>query len=548
MPFKTAVQARWNAVRSWRPDREKRWHYVFMLFSWACFIFACWRTCQVVYGRMYYLLDSDMSSELVLSHLLRQEHKIVTQDWFYSTELRVFNIHWAFTPLFFLFDNWLKVRQIGTFIVLALMVLSCLYFCWQAGIRQLFPLIAAVMMTPVSDAYFRILLLTISYPPYITATFFTMGLLFRYMKTPCRRTRVIQLMIITAFAVLLGTNGLRQLLILYLPLFLGALLLAVLRSPARQGDTLPELDLATGRMLFGSTAALLGAGIGWQINAKVLRHIYHYTSQEGVQFKAFEGTRLERLLTGWLESFGYQDSGYITSTNLFYNVFCFLALLVLICAFVSLVRRPQDYTLPEKLIYVMALIAFVIYHGLYLFTDMVYYTRYNIPIVVLMMPVAMDYLYRLPRCRFWRGACIGMMAALLLWCGNDYYTKLWPRNMTSNHEEAVAALRVAGYTEGYATFWNGNIMVELSNGAFDIRVWNPGEELQDPDNVYQWLQETDHVDTHPEGPVFVFLERHELQDILGEHTLDKGTVEFENENYIAYGYPSYDEMRADFFD
>ena len=56
---------------------------------------------------------------------------------------------------------------------------------------------------------------------------------------------------------------------------------------------------------------------------------------------------------------------------------------------------------------------------------------------------------------------------------------------------------------------------ELSNGAFDIRVWNPGEKLQDPDNVYQWLQETDHVDTHPEGPVFVFLERHELQDILG---------------------------------
>ena len=78
MPFKTAVQARWNAVRSWRPDREKRWHYVFILFSWACFIFACWRTWQVVYGRMYYLLDSDMSSELVLSHLLRQEHKIVT--------------------------------------------------------------------------------------------------------------------------------------------------------------------------------------------------------------------------------------------------------------------------------------------------------------------------------------------------------------------------------------------------------------------------------------------------------------------------------------
>ena len=528
MPFKTAVQARWNAVRSWRPDREKRWHYVFMLFSWACFIFACWRTWQVVYGRMYYLLDSDMSSELVLSHLLRQEHKIVTQDWFYSTELRVFNIHWAFTPLFFLFDNWLKVRQIGTFIVLALMVLSCLYFCWQAGIRQLFPLIAAVMMTPVSDAYFRILLLTISYPPYITATFFTMGLLFRYMKTPCRRTRVIQLMIITAFAVLLGTNGLRQLLILYLPLFLGALLLAVLRSPARQGDTLPELDLATGRMLFGSTAALLGAGIGWQINAKVL------------QFKAFEGTRLERLLTGWLESFGYQDSGYITSTNLFYNAFCFLALLVLICAFVSLVRRPQDYTLPEKLIYVMALIAFVIYHGLYLFTDMVYYTRYNIPIVVLMMPVAVDYLYRLPRCRFWRGACIGMMAALLLWCGNDYYTKLWPRNMTANHEEAVAALRVAGYTEGYATFWNGGCMTEITSGKLDIWYTNLRDDYNEG-----WLQPDYHLTRDPEKP-FILIDT-ETDGPVDEVPLVQhgGCTEVYNDGrYVVYAYDSAEAMHA----
>ena len=40
-------------------------------------------------------------------------------------------------------------------------------------------------------------------------------------------------------------------------------------------------------------------------------------------------------------------------------------------------------------------------------------------------------------------------------------------------------------------------------------------------NVYQWLQETDHMDTHPEGPVFVFLERHELQDILGEKQIRK---------------------------
>ena len=67
------------------------------------------------------------------------------------------------------------------------------------------------------------------------------------------------------------------------------------------------------------------------------------------------------------------------------------------------------------------------YEGLYLFTDMVYYTRYNIPVVVLLMPVGVDYLYRLPRCRLLRGILLGGMAALLLWCGNDYYTQLCRR-------------------------------------------------------------------------------------------------------------------------
>ena len=44
MPFMNTVRARWNAARNWRPEKEKRWHYAFLIFSWACFVFACWRT------------------------------------------------------------------------------------------------------------------------------------------------------------------------------------------------------------------------------------------------------------------------------------------------------------------------------------------------------------------------------------------------------------------------------------------------------------------------------------------------------------------------
>ena len=60
----------------------------------------------------------------------------------------------------------------------------------------------------------------------------------------------------------------------------------------------------------------------------------------------------------------------------------------------------------------MALI--VIYHGLYLFTRRGLLHTVQCPLWFTVMPVAVDWLCHLPRCRFWRGVCIGMMAALLL--------------------------------------------------------------------------------------------------------------------------------------
>ncbi len=527
-------------------ERQNRWHTLWLVFSWACLLFACLRTWQVIQGRMYYLLDSDMSSDLVLSHLLRQEHTLLSTNWYYSTELRVFHNHLVFAPLFFLSDNWLQVRTIGTAIILLGMLAACWYFCRQAGIGHLFPAIGTLLMMPMSEVYFRITLLTVSYPPHLFASFLSLGLLLHYIRTDKRRTRVILLTVQILFSFVIGMNGLRQVLTFYLPLLLTALFLSFVCSRPRADVTLPGLAIPERRLLTGSLAAFAATMAGWLVNIRIFRYLYHYTSQEGVHFAAFDGARLERLFFGWLESFGFQTGEYVTSPQMLYNAFCFLSLAVLLCAYISLARHPERYTLPERIFYLLAFFAFLAYEGLYLFTDMVYYTRYNIPILALLMPVGVDYLYRLPRCRLWRGALLGGLAALLLWCGNDYYTNLWPQNMTAGQEAAVTALRVAGYTEGYASFWNANVMVEISNGAFDIRTWKPGEDVTDPDALYAWLQEADHLSTVPEGPVFLFFNKRQGEYNTASQLLDQGTVEYEDETYIAIGYPSYEAMKADF--
>ena len=548
MGFSLVIKENVKHALSWRPKREHFWRYAFMIFCWVCLLFSCQKAWHEIHGRLYYLLDSDMASEIMLAYKLRIEHKLITSTWFYSTELRVFNTQLVFTPLLFLCENWRTVREMGTAIILLSMLASCLYFCYQAGITTLFPAIATMLITPMSDPYFKILLLGAYYPPHVIGSFLCLGMIFHYIKAPKRRTRIALLLVLTLFSLVLGMGGLRQILILYIPLLLTVIFMSLIRSSSKCSTVLPQLDCGGKRLLLSGVLSCAGAVAGWQVNAQVLRHIFHYTSQEGVKFQGYSNEQLAKIISGWMESFGYRGGDYITSKVLFYNAFCFLALLIVLAAYISLIRRPSCYTFAEKVIFLVAGFGFITYNGLYLFTDMVYYTRYNIPTVILLMPVAAIYLYRLPLCRILRGTMFALMTGLMLWCACDYYEELWPVNLTSNYEQAVAAIQAAGYQEGYATFWNANVMTELTNGALDIRVWNPTDVLDDPDHLYQWLQSTDHFETQPDGPVFIFVQKEELNTILSNFTLTEGSTLFENDNYIAYGYSSYDAMRTDFYD
>lgn len=548
MPTPTALHLPKVTLRRPILERGRRWHTLWLVATGLCLLLACLRLWQVLDGRMYYLLDSDMSSEMVLAAQLRREHALVSPNWFYSTELHAFHIQWVLTPLFLLFDNWLVVRKIGTALWLLAMLASLFYLCYEAGIPHLFAAIGTLLVCPLSDVYFRILLLTISYPPYIMITFVGLGLALRYAKTRSKRGSAVVLAAMAVLGVLAGANGMRQLLIFYLPLLLTALCLALVRSNHTAGATLPALPRWEGRFLAAAAVSTAAAVGGYLLNSRVLRYIYHFAGQEGVHFTDFTLERLEYLLQGWLETFGYRPGVYITSADMLHNAFCFLGIAVYVLALLSLLRRPGHYTKAEQVLYLISFFALLAYTALYLFTDMVYYTRYNIPIAILMMPVAVDYLYRLPLCRVYRAGIFAVLSLLLAFCVQRYYTWLWPQNMTRAHEDAVAALRVAGYTEGYATFWNANIMVELSNGAFDIRVWEPAKDITEPDTMYEWLQTTEHFGTQPQGMVFAFFNKDETEYTTPATALTDGEIVYEDEHYIAYGYESYAALKADFAD
>ena len=63
------------------------WRWLPWLWIAGGYLFDLWY--QIVPGK--WIVDSDLASEMILSDLLNREGSIISQNWFYSTELKVVN-------------------------------------------------------------------------------------------------------------------------------------------------------------------------------------------------------------------------------------------------------------------------------------------------------------------------------------------------------------------------------------------------------------------------------------------------------------------------
>ena len=65
------------------------------------------------------LLNSDVAAELMLAKQLNTEGKLLSRNWFYSSELRVLNTQLIYKPAFALFPNdWHKARTLSVLLFL----------------------------------------------------------------------------------------------------------------------------------------------------------------------------------------------------------------------------------------------------------------------------------------------------------------------------------------------------------------------------------------------------------------------------------------------
>ena len=331
-----------------------------------------------------------------------------------------------------------------------------------------------------------------------------------------------------------------------IPLTVAAALLCWLDAPP--ADTLRQ-KLANawrtpgGALLVPTLAADAAALAGYVVNAKVLAEKYHFQDQGYVAFTGLNLDRLQWFANALLASFGWQE-GKVFSLAALFNLAA--AALILFCFVFSvwLVRGKARYPLGHRLVGAFFLAGAVCFALLYGLTNSGHSDRYLLPLAILFVPLLEIMLadctpLHRPDAR---GLTALLAAILLLRTGTDYRAAA----VAANPNQGAAQFLVQnGYRDGYASFWDGNVMTELTDGTLNVWTLTPNSVPE----LRPWLQVTSHLQTPPQGKIFFVIskweaygERQPTTQALAD-AMPEDALIYEDETVKIYGFASDETMR-----
>ncbi|MBQ9251472.1 MAG: hypothetical protein IJ188_02395 [Clostridia bacterium] len=523
-------------------------------------------TLTFLYAKINTLIDADEACELVLGKLLSEERSLLSKNWFYGNELRILDVQIVNSLLFRLTDNWHIVRFASCAIHILLLMAVYFLLCKAAGITEMYSCSALVFAVPFGENYLRYALIG-SYIPHFLFSFGTWAVLFRYIDGRERarqrkavagaaspRWRTAVLLFLTALiALFAGLEGARQFQILCLPLAMVAVVLSLLSAQEEN-----QLGHSYFPYMGWLAAFCMVEAFSYFVGNKVLHNIYTYYSFSDVRFIYFNYEWLPELINGWVGNHGYQD-GFVFSSIIIRNL---AAVLWIVMTFISagygivhFIRIQKDETadrtmaLKYFLLAVYYVAAAVVYILFYTFTNIQSSPRYSLQLLIMSVPMICFFIKMVRWNRFFKGLVLFCTCGMVALGGLNYCRNWREEDPNAEYWAIAETLRAEDYSEGFATFWNGSILTELSNGQVEVWSWHPTmtqlAAQEDPREVYRVLQRKSHDEAPPAGRMFVLLQKSEIAELPWAQRLDGGMVLYESEQYIARGYADYASFIAD---
>ncbi len=505
-------------------------------------------------------LDSDMAAEMIFSKLLSEEgHIFATPNWYYSTEFRVLYTQLIMAPLHLILDNWHLIRVITNIVCYLLMLFSFLFACKPLALKKRNVWLGSLaLLIPISEAVMTHLQMGNTYMPHVILSFVTFGLFLRLCDRACNfKTKRICYVLYIALTIILGISGVRYLLDLMVPMLLATICFLLGSEEFTTFRKTPDKEQLRGLIrshratyVYVSAVGLLGSLIGYLINAMFISKQYQFQTYDTTNFIAIqEGVffdRVQNALGELLQMFGYiEHKAFLSLRGLITMVaFVVIAILGYVWKKCMTYRKSQEMFASDdakeehrSFTILFAGISLALHLFVFVFTTSTMVDRYFMPIAIFFLLTVLIYM-EWETVSFDRVVVGALLLACLLLAGTKTYYSFMTNDKNETRYEMAEYLVEEGYTFGYASYWNSNIMTELTDGELEMaNLWSVASM-----GDFKWSSKASSYD-EKDGKVFLIVNVNEINELEAYDMLEKQPIIFENEDYIVLHF----DTQAEFF-
>ena len=499
-------------------------------FPWIILLIVFIFTVLLNYYVQWRCLDSDMASEMVLANLLNKEGALISKNWYYSTEVRVFcEQMWLQLGLLLSPNNWRIARLIGHSINLALLIISFIFLLYSTSIKEKGVWIAVVLLLPFDFWYLFHVLYGGFYICHMIALFVMLGLLLRYINS----NKKIYLLLLFVFGIVFGLNGIKIIMYYSIPCLLMLVIITVYKYINNNKSISFYKSLA-----IGTCISFISAAIGVSIYLFVICKIYTCYSPINMTWGNININNILLTISNYLQSLGFVNNEYffsntkILSINGLLGVFGLLNAIVFVVNLVFLLKKEYFQANKNKELFIFIICAFISQTIVLSLTSENYNASYWLPfipfsllIIEMFLETIKEFGYNI---KFLR---IGLLVsfALCSFANNDYYMKDGPSRY-EGMQETANWLKERGCKKVIAEFWAGNALAEYSNGEIEVFIINDYGN----NSIYYYLQNKNHTKAPLEKDTYVVVpECDELNRDL-TYLLNNAEVVYKPSDLIVY--------------
>ncbi len=532
-------------MKSKKVSSQIIWQCLFMAFCYV-FLIGFLALCKNQ-------IDSDFAGEMIFSKLISQEKGIFTKNWYYSTEINLLHTPLIMAPFFWIFSSWQTVRVCTGAVIFILLLVSYFYFCRQAGHYKYSILFGTILILPFGWSYLKYILFGYYYANYIMISFFCLGMIYRLNNPDKTKARPVIWVIYLLLSFLAGLGTIRQLIVFFYPLCVAGFLLMMfnIKDEVELGrvplfDSLKKFFAIARtnsyiKYFFTMCAGAFIASIGYVLNVLVLRNLYSFNSYDRTEFVELDFDRIGEILTGNFYVFGYQKKVEILSIFGISNMLSLFLTVLLVVLTVLLIKNIKKYKITSQISVLYLASAVLCNLFIYVFSNL-YAERYMLPYIVffiIMLNVFMEEYDATEYVKRW--ICVAVMG-IIIFTSIVQYGQWISDEAENDKSDLIGYIDEKGYDFGMASFWNCNIITELTDGRVAMRnvytaKWSTLENEH-------WLEIKSYENMTSDKPMFILLSAKEYKkNNTLPHFADEYLV-FSNDNYYLFEYENSQQLNS----